>query len=301
MILFRHFVYLYMSKKLPVYSIREFELQHSEGEFYANHVNLHVQNHRFTNLPHKHDFYLVILFTKGSGIHEIDFETFHVQPGTLFVLKPGEMHFWKLSEDIDGYVFFHSRDFYEKQAGSLHLKDFEFFSSFQSSPFISLEKDSVMRLEQLMCNLLIENKRNEVFKWKWIHAQVTQIYIEISRQYTPSHKAKSAIYLSRVRNFEDLIEAHFKTVKFAKDYAFMLNTTEKHLNRISKECFGKTSTQLIGDRIVLEAKRMLMHAEYSVTQIADELGFKEVSYFIRFFKKNTGVTPMQFVRGYMND
>src|SRR5690606_29702772 len=131
-----------------------------------------------------------------------------------------------LSADIDGYVFFHSRDFFEKQAGSLHLKDFEFFSSFQSSPFINLEGDSVLRLEKLMHNLLMENKRNELFKWKWIHAQVTQIYIEISRQYTPSHRANSAIYLSRVRKFEDLIELNFKTIKFARDYASMLNTTE---------------------------------------------------------------------------
>ena len=97
-----------MSKKLPIYSITEFQSAPHENDFYANHVNLHVKEHHFTKLPHKHDFYLIILFTKGSGKHEVDFETFQVEPGTLFILKPGEMHYWELSNDIDGYVFFHS-------------------------------------------------------------------------------------------------------------------------------------------------------------------------------------------------
>lgn len=287
-----------MNKEFPVYSIKQFRSENQDKDFYANFVNPHVKGHHFTKLPHKHDFYLIILFTQGSGKHEIDFETYQVEPGTLFILKPGEMHYWELSDDIDGYVFFHSRDFYDKRYVTSSLKDFEFYASFQNSPSIKVHGESLINLKRLMLELVHENMKKEPLKWEKIHSLVTLIYINISREYHPTHKIKSAIYLQRVRTFEDIIETNFKTIKFAKGYAELLNITEKHLNRITKECFNKTSTQLIGERVLLEAKRMLMHSEYNVTQIGEELGFSETSYFIRFFKKHTGVTPLNFLNAY---
>ncbi|MFC2186803.1 AraC family transcriptional regulator [Fulvivirgaceae bacterium LMO-SS25] len=288
-----------MSKKMPIYSITEFQSEPHENDFYANHVNLHVKEHHFTKLPHKHDFYLIILFTKGSGKHEVDFETFQVEPGTLFILKPGEMHYWELSNDIDGYVFFHSRDFYDRRYITSSVKDFEFYSSFQYSPSIKVNGEVLSNLKTLMEQIVLEHKKNELLKWEKIHSLVTLVYINISRRYQPTSKNKSVVYLQTVRKFEEFIEINFKRLKFAKDYARLLNITAKHLNRVTRECFNKTSTQLISERVLLEAKRMLMYAEYNVTQISDELGFDEPSYFIRFFKKHMGVTPLKFLNSYI--
>jgi hypothetical protein len=119
-----------MKNELPVYSINKFELLSNEGDFYANQLNRHVKNYHFTNFPHKHDFFLVILFTHGKGKHEVDFETFKVERGALFILKPGQMHYWELSDDVDGFVFFHSREFFDKGFISLSIKDFHFYNSF---------------------------------------------------------------------------------------------------------------------------------------------------------------------------
>ena len=287
-----------MNKEFPIYSIREFQPDHLDSDFYANYVNPHVKSHHFTNLPHKHDFYLIILFTEGSGTHEIDFETLPVEPGTLFILKPGQMHYWELSDDIDGYVFFHSREFYDKRYVTSSLKDFEFYSSFQNVPSIKIGEEPLQNLKALMLELVIENGKDEVMKWEKIHTLVTLIYINISREYRPTYKIKSDVYLRRVRSFEEFIESNFKKIKFAKEYADLLFISEKHLNRITKKCLNKTSTQLIGERVLLEAKRMLMHSEYNINQISEELGFNETSYFIRFFKKHTGVTPLNFLNSY---
>ena len=60
---------------MPIYSINKFELSTNEGDFYTSFLSKHVKNHHFTNYPHKHDFFLVILFTQGKGKHEVDFET----------------------------------------------------------------------------------------------------------------------------------------------------------------------------------------------------------------------------------
>jgi AraC family transcriptional activator of pobA len=287
-----------MSKTFPVYSINEFKSLNLDSEFYANLLNPHVKEHHFTNLPHKHDFYLIVLITGGSGVHEVDFESYSVTPGMLFILKPGQMHFWKLSYDIDGYVFFHSRDFYDKGYLANSLKDFEFYSSYQNPPCIQLKMETISILKVLMQELVNEYTHDHVLKWQKIHSIINLVYVEVARIYTPIHKVNSEKYLLRVREFEDLVEENFKRVKFAKEYADKLNITEKHLNRITKNCLNKTSSQLIGERILLEAKRMLMHSKLNVTQISEELGFNESSYFIRFFKKHTEVTPLNFLNRY---
>ena len=153
-----------MSKVFPTYSINEFQSLNLEGEFYANNLNPHVKKHDFTNLPHKHDFYLIVLITKGSGVHEIDFQSYNVVPGMLFILKPGQMHFWKLSDDIDGYVFFHTRDYYDKGYLASSLKGFEFYASQHNKPHVQLNSKSVNVIANFMKELVIEDTNDQVIK-----------------------------------------------------------------------------------------------------------------------------------------
>lgn len=243
-----------MKNELPIYSINKFEILNNEGDFYTNFLNKHVKNHHFTSFPHKHDFFLVILFTQGIGKHEVDFETFTVEKGALFVLKPGQMHYWELSDDINGFVFFHSREFFDKGFISLSIKDFHFYNSFQGTSYFKLKENQLNKLRFVMNELVAEYVNNNFFKWQKIHSLIVLVYIEISRENNPLGDSKNQAYLRKLRLFEDLIEENFKSEKFVKQYASKLNITEKHLNRVTKSCIGKTSTQLISERIILEAK-----------------------------------------------
>ncbi len=287
-----------MKNELPIYQISKFELVSNEGDFYANYLNQHVKNHHFTNYPHKHDFYLVILFTQGKGKHEVDFETFTIEKGSLFVLKPGQMHYWELSEDIDGFVFFHSKEFFEKGLLSLSIKDFHFYNSFQGTPYFNLDEKQLKSIHFFMNEIHTEYVTYDLLKRQKIHSLILLVYIEISRINSPLVKIKNQTYLRKLRQFEDLIEENFKSEKFVKEYASKLHITEKHLNRVTKSCIGKTSTQLISERILLEAKRMLFYSKLNVTQIGEELGYVDNSYFVRFFKKNVGMTPLAFLTKY---
>ena len=287
-----------MKNELPIYSINKFELKNNEGDFYANYLNKHVRNHHFTNFPHKHDFYLVILFTKGKGKHEVDFETFKIEKGALFVLKPGQMHYWELSDDVDGFVFFHSKEFFDKGFISLSIKDFHFYNTFQGTPCFKLMENQLKKIHFIMNELVREYENDDFFKWQKIHALIVLVYIEISRKKTPLGNIKNQTYLTKLRQFEDLIEDNFRSKKFVKEYALKLNITEKHLNRVAKSCIGKTSTQLINERIILEAKRMLIYSKLNVTQIGEKLGYFDNSYFVRLFKKNVGMTPFAFLVKY---
>jgi AraC-like DNA-binding protein len=289
-----------MKEEFPVYSIQNFETIDNRDVFYANHLNPHVKTHHFTEFPHKHDFYLIVLITHGNGKHEVDFESYEVVPGTLFMLKPGQMHYWKFSDDIEGFVFFHNANFFNEGSLTTNIKDFEFFSSLQNPPVVHLKQQALHSVEESMRLLVEEYSHERSYKWTKIRSLINLIYIEIGRNYTPIYRIDSKTYLKKVRQFEELIEVNFKIMKFPRDYASQLNISEKHLNRIVKNCLNKTSSALIQDRVLLEAKRMLMHSILNVSEISSQLKFSESSYFIRFFKQKTGMTPLGFVKQYTN-
>lgn len=283
-----------MSNSFPVYQIDQFRSANYNNDFYTSRFNKHVKEHEFAGLPHKHDFYLVVLITKGSGVHQIDFENHEVKPGCLFFMKPGQMHSWELSKDIDGFVFFHSRDFYDKYFVASSITNFHFFKSYQRKPFMIVDENVNGLMLPLFESLILEFKDDKFMKWQKVHTLIHLIYIEMARGYIGSPQGVTETYMRKLNDFEEAVELNFKRTKYPKDYAEMLNISEKHLNRISKSCLNKTCTTLIAERVILEAKRILSHSELSINQIADELGFNEKSYFNRFFKKYTKMTPLEF-------
>ena len=99
-------------KNIPIYGISEFSETNLATAFYANNLRSHLESNQFVNSPHKNSTYIAVLFTEGSGKHEIDFNTYEVRPGSIFLLTPGQVHCWELSSDINGYVFFHTEAFY---------------------------------------------------------------------------------------------------------------------------------------------------------------------------------------------
>jgi AraC-like DNA-binding protein len=103
-------------------------------------------------------------------------------------------------------------------------------------------------------------------------------------------------YLRKLRKLEELIERNFLDHKSAGEYARLMNLSEKHLNRICKTCLHKTVTEVISDRIILEAKRMLIFSNIGVAETSAELGYLDTSYFCRCFKKKTGKTPADFIK-----
>lgn len=290
-----------MKNEFPVYSMGNFKTSRKDDVFYANYLNPHVKTHHFTELPHKHDFYLVVLITQGTGTHEVDFKSYDVEPGIMFMLKPGQMHFWKFSDDIDGFVFFHDATFFDEGYSAMSIREFDFFSSMQNEPVVYLKEQVLSFIANSMKLLIDEYRNDQLHKRSKLRSVIHLIYIEISRNYTPMYQLENRTYLGKLRQFEELVEENFKEMKFAKDYASKLNISEKHLNRIVKNCLNKTSSSLIQERVILEAKRMLMHSELNVTEISVALGFNESSYFIRFFKKKTGVTPMGFLNLYIKN
>ena len=131
---------------------------------------------------------------------------------------------------------------------------------------------------------------------QWMIATLLlQLFLKVERDNPGIIKNEPAGYNSVIlRNFQRLIEDNFKTIKLPKDYAGLLYITPNHLNALCKDYMGVSAGEVIRNRIILEAKRLLINFDLSVGDIAQELNFPDNSYFVKFFKKYTHTTPEAF-------
>jgi AraC-like DNA-binding protein len=134
-----------------------------------------------------------------------------------------------------------------------------------------------------------------------LRLKLLELFITVSRCCVdPKGKNVPPQKLMVLRNFQSLIDKHFLTLKLPKQYADLLYITPNHLNALCHDLLGKTAGDLIRERVLLEAKRLLTNADMTVSEIAYDLNFQDNSYFNRFFKKNVGVTPDEFRKAFIN-
>jgi AraC-like DNA-binding protein len=290
-------------EELPIYQINQFKNAKRSGRLYASDLSNHLKEHDFITTPHKHNFCLLVLFTQGKGEHEIDFNTYPVEPGSIFILKPGQVHNWKLSKDIEGYIFFHTKDYYDLVFSDHRLYDYPFFQNIRSKPLVSLSGKDYERILDLAKKILEEYQSDNLLKYRKICSLLDITYIELTRVYIPSgsKELNTSPYSERIFLFERLVEENFKTLKSPKEYADLMNISTKHLNRICQNTLVKTTSEVISERILLEARRMLVHGKSNINEIATTLGFEDPSYFTRHFKKTSLETPSQFINRYLQN
>ncbi|WP_024771689.1 AraC family transcriptional regulator [Aquimarina macrocephali] len=288
---------------LPILDITQFHDTGSIENFYANDFTTHLLNNRdIISHPHKHNFYLSVLFIEGTGVHEIDFESYQIKPGSVFLLRPGQTHFWKFTTKGKGYIIFHSKEFYEAICQNKNLSIFPFFFSNQNSPCIYLDKNTQALIEPLFVSILNESRSNALLKKQKLVNLIDLIYIELSRLVLKDNLEdliNSKNLTMKLHKFEQLIEEKYKRQKSAIVYAETMNISVKHLNRICKETVGKTTTDLILERVILEAKRQILYSENNLTEIAWDLGYDDYSHFSKLFKQKSGMSPSQFQKMYL--
>ncbi|WP_431211478.1 AraC family ligand binding domain-containing protein [Puia sp. P3] len=175
--------------KMPIYDIADFKYLGSESDFYANTFAEHLIQHEHMVLaPHRHGFYLSVLFTRGNGIHEVDFQTFDIQPGYIFLLSPGQVHYWKVSEDIDGYIIFHKKEFYDLNFTYERMEHFPFFGSSQNTPLIKLGKEQEVMLTLQFRSIVEEYKSKFLMHFQKIGSMLNVLYIDLARVYLPDKR-----------------------------------------------------------------------------------------------------------------
>lgn len=287
-----------MSKHLlPTYSINTLkETRVSAKDFVADHFGHYLDEHKNLQFPHKHSFYHLVYFSKGSGSHSIDFVNFPVEAGQIYFMIPGQVHSWDFTSKPDGYIVNFSDQYLNALvADPRYLDQFSFFSGLANEQVITIPEKGRQKVEQILETIIHEGNSEEALKDDFARAALLQLLILTSRYTTNEDREQKNNYNSLLlKNFQKLIEKHYKEKKLTKDYAAILYITPNHLNALCKDVTGHSAGELIRDRVLLEAKRLLINAKVSISEIALELDFADNSYFSKFFKKYVGVTPEVF-------
>jgi len=181
------------------------------------------------------------------------------------------------------------------------IKHYSFFSSVSYPRVLYIDHDQQNFLKSLFLKMLNESTSDEWHKEQYILSLITQVYIEVNRMLGKLNKINNdnyGTYMIHFQNFENLVEKNFKQEKSPSKYAEWLNITPKHLNRVTQTAIHKTTIEVISERVILEAKRMLMYTDNNFNEIAYLLGYDDYSHFVRIFKKKEGMTPSEFMKKY---
>lgn len=242
---------------------------------------------------HRHDFYFILLLKKGFGNHEIDFVGYDITDYSVFIVRPGQVHKLELRSDSIGYMIQFNAEFYypiEKEPNILLQKA-------STKNFYQLNEANFSRLNILAESIFNEYKNRPEEYQEVIKSNLRILFIELMRLRNRSNKPtenKDLYVQERLEEFLQLLELNIANEKQVSQYADMLHLSNYQLNSITKQTLGKTASELINEQIILESKRYLLATSNQVNQIAFHLGYEDVSYFSRFFKKHTGYSPEAF-------
>lgn len=286
-----------LKAEIPGYSIETLQAGESDSarDFDLFRFEYFARDIEHLKMPHRHYFYTFILVTGGSGSHDIDFTTYALQPNRLFLIAPGQVHAWNEVNHVKGFVLLFTDNFVALSKGRKLLANWPLFQAGQVCSLDIANPDIEKWIEQFE-TMEAELTIADDYTRDAIFYAIGNLLVRASRQYelTNANSSPSHDLLFR---FQELIEKNFATLKTPKEYAALLHLTPNYLNSFCKARSGKSAGELIRQRIILEAKRLLAHTQLPVAQVAYQLNFSDNSYFGRFFKKNTGITPDAFRQG----
>lgn len=240
--------------------------------------------------PHKHNFYHLVIITKGSGWHEIDFKKYLVSRGAVFFMLPAQVHSWSMSKETKGIVI-----------------EFEGLSMFSGDDSYNIFSDALMPLENFFH--VNGEKRDDIFllaqkmlleyeEEKKNFEIVLQLYLATLILTFSRHLEGKAAKVGRVSKFREdfsaLVEKNYKKHHGVDFYARTLGITSKALTAKVNRIIGKSVREFVQERCILESKRLLAYSDLTVSEISLELGFEDPNYFTRFFSSKTKQTPGKF-------
>ena len=246
--------------------------------------------------PSRQTHYWIVLVEKGSGEKSISSYTFPVKEQTLYIVPKRVLHSSKdWSTDTKGYVLLFNIDFFLNNAFPKHLISNKKVLKNSIRPYLYLDVPQTESLSDMFEIILQEHSGTEQERNEMIDIKILEILINCDRLFSQAEQVgNERYYHPTVERFNSLLEANFTKEKTVASYAVALDIHPNNLNFLIREHTGTSAKQTINNRIVTEAKYLLVHSDLNIKGIANQLGFEEAHNFSTFFKKNAGISPLAY-------
>jgi AraC-like DNA-binding protein len=244
------------------------------------------------------DFHCLLHVTGGSYVHVVDFELLECKRGSLIALQPGQVHHFGDLSGCDGWMLiFRSELLPSRSAGAARVSEIEAMKQLEELPArLSLPTAAQPAVAEAFERMASDSRRpattalNELLR-RQLEALIIRLTIDSSPS---SEEAFEPALLQRFRRYRALVEREFFRWHSVSLYARELGCSEKSLSRAAHSVSHCSAKAILTDRIVLEAKRLLAHSLLPVATIGYEIGFSEPSNFVKFFRRETRLTPGAF-------
>jgi AraC-like DNA-binding protein len=242
----------------------------------------------------------VILFKEGEGTIKVNNNLYPIQPQTIFLIAPGQIHSFEGLENAEGNILFFCQDFYVEEFSFLRLLNvFSCTSQLTGdicNPIINLSDkefylmaDLIKSVEREYEDFTPSNNSSQILR-----SLLNIMLLKLSELYnTKSEKSNNGESVL-LHELSRLVDSYFIKEHHIGFYTEAFNVSEKHLNEICKRNFNCGLKKILADRLMQEARKLLLSSELSVSQISYKLNFEDNSYFNKVFKKQTGLTPKRF-------
>jgi AraC-type DNA-binding domain-containing proteins len=250
---------------------------------------------------HVLSYFDITFITKGTGAFSIEDKKYTLQPGDVIFSKPGEVRSWGDVRNWDnntipyGFALIFEEDFLLSFFNDTSfIRNLSYFSGEHVAAKINISSIQP-RIDQLLQNIITEINNCQSKDKHILRAQLYEMLMLLNREYLKT----TIISGNKIQNrhigaFISLVDKHFKTIHNTAFYADKLCITPNYLNEIVRKATGISAKAYIQNRIIREAKKQLTYTNLPVSEISDDLAFDSVSYFIRFFRNHTGLTPLQY-------
>ena len=257
------------------------------------------QDNSYFDHLQRNNYYSLIWVKEGIGKLKTNFSEYNFEKNSLFSFAPYQP-FMLSSTSVKGVaIYFHS-DFF-----CIHKHQTEvtcngvLFNNIYQKPFFRVDEKLEDMLDNVIGQIKTEIQRPGLAQYELLISFMKIFLISASRAKAQQQPESIPLPTSRrepfiLQNLKEAIEKDFRSKHTPQDYAVLLNISSNALARIAKTHFNKTLTNLITERIIIEAKRELYLTNKSVKEVAYELGYDDEYYFSRFFKKNVNISPQAY-------
>jgi AraC family transcriptional regulator, transcriptional activator of pobA len=255
-----------------------------------------------TNVLHRHTFYELFFFAKGSGTHEIDLQNFALESDSVHFVAPSQIHKLIL-KNATGFVLCFTEEFLGLKPGESLIEAFPFFDSLHT-PFFKLKKTKVKEIQLLIDFVNHEYQQAPKENTDLLRHYLNIILLKLKIHFfeLPDFKTQNQQPKNRkVTVFKKLINEHYLSHLPVTEYAKLLHVTPNHLNALCNKHEGQKAIELIHTRLILESKRLIYATDLSIKEISYRLNFEDTGYFNRFFKNQTNLTPLQYKEGLLKN
>lgn len=242
------------------------------------------------------DDHIKIVFIPKSATIQVDFQEFRMETDALLFINPKVII--KPCETINGQLIYFNRDFYCIEIHDQEVAcDGILYNNVFEIPFIALNELQSQEIQTIIMEIQAEMKNEDPSTEEMLRILLKLIILKSTRIWKQQHQLADVSQQTDVqflRRFSKLVEQHYKTHHTVADYAELLFVTPKNLSKKIGLISKSTPNDIIKDRIILESKRLLAHTRMTVKEIAYSLNYEDDAYFIRFFTKHTGLSPVSF-------